>query len=346
MSFEIRTQTVEPRRAAFTHLVERFGDKAATRYQEGTYNVQATEHFHYRPYWDPDHETYDPDHSALKLTDPYAYSDPRQFFYATWVAARSQHYEAFGKTLTYVEDRGLLARMPDNWRDLLIQTVLPLRHYESGAQLISSNGCRFAYGTTVSQAAGFASMDRIGNAQLLSTIGLALAGGGAENLARAKQAWIEGPALQPTREFIEQAMIAEDWAEGMLAVEIFDSLLYALVYRQLDDRALANGATAYSLLAQHFSNWYADHQRWLDALVAAWVADAEHGEANRAVLGEVVVRWFPQALAAVRTLAAGMEADHGSTTSVAGTDAAGADLLAKFDKVGVPTPAVAERVSA
>lgn len=342
MSFEIRTQTLEPRRAAFSHLVDRFGDKSASRYQEGTYDVQATENFHYRPYWDPDHESYDPDYSVLKLTDPYSYSDPRQFFYASWVAARSQHYEAFGKTLKYVEDRGLLAAMPENWRGLLVECVLPLRHYESGAQLVSSNGCRFAYGTTVSQAAGFASMDRIGNAQLLSTIGLALAGGGAENLAAAKRAWIEGAALQPTREYIEQAMATQDWAEGMLAVEVFDSLLYSLVYRQLDDRALAKGATAYSLLAQHFSNWYTDQQRWFDALVVAWVRDPELGEANRAALGDILGRWLPRALAAVRTLAAAMEADHGSTTSVAATDAAGADLVAKFEKVGVPAPAAEE----
>ena len=56
MAIELRTQTVEPKRNTYQHLIDRFGDKPATRYQEGTFNIQAMEHFHYRPYWDPAHE--------------------------------------------------------------------------------------------------------------------------------------------------------------------------------------------------------------------------------------------------------------------------------------------------
>ena len=36
----------------------------------------------------PGPEIYDPDYSALKLTDPYSYTDPRQFYYAPYVTTR------------------------------------------------------------------------------------------------------------------------------------------------------------------------------------------------------------------------------------------------------------------
>ena len=38
MGYELRTQTIEPKRNTFQHLIDRFGDKPATRYQEGTFN--------------------------------------------------------------------------------------------------------------------------------------------------------------------------------------------------------------------------------------------------------------------------------------------------------------------
>ncbi|MCF7550853.1 phenol 2-monooxygenase [Pseudonocardia sp. WMMC193] len=336
MSYELRTQTIEPRRNAFTHLVERFGDRPPSRYQEATFDVQATENFHYRPYWAPDREPYDPDYTALKLTDPYDYSDPRQFYYATWVTARAEHYDAFAKTLAYVEQRGLLGALGEGWQALLVEVVLPLRHYESAAQLISSNGCRFAWGTSISQPVGLAAMDRIGNAQLLSTVGLALSGGGTDSLAAAKTAWVEREGAQALRRYTEEAMVAEDWAEGVLAVELLDSLVYPVLFGHLERESLGAGAPAYSLLAQHFGTWYADQRRWLDPLLTAWADDPEHGAANREFLAAVAARWAPAALTAFRGLVDGV--DPALPDLRAATSQAAADLTARLDKLGVTAP--------
>jgi len=58
---DLRTVTIKPLRHTFEHVAKRIGgDKPATRYQEGTYDVQATHNFHYRPTWDPDHEILTP----------------------------------------------------------------------------------------------------------------------------------------------------------------------------------------------------------------------------------------------------------------------------------------------
>ena len=52
-------------------------------------DIQATENFHYRPLWDPAHELYDVGYSALRLTDPYSFLDPRQYYYAPYVISRA-----------------------------------------------------------------------------------------------------------------------------------------------------------------------------------------------------------------------------------------------------------------
>ncbi|MEB3022125.1 ferritin family protein [[Mycobacterium] crassicus] len=336
---EIASKTIEPVRNTFQHLMDRFGDKPATRYQEGTYNIQAMENFHYRPLWDPKHEIYDPDFSAVKLTDPYNYADPRQYYYATYVENRARHHESFGQDLKYIEERNLFARLPQNWQGLVTRLVLPLRHYESGGQLVFINANRLAWGTSISQPCGLASMDRVGNAQSLSMVGLAMGGGAPDKLAEAKQCWQEQPSLQEVRRLVEEALIEEDWVSGVLAYELTDAQLYPLLFQHLDDRALFRGAMAYSLMAQHFSRWHIDNQKWITALLKAWVADPQYGEENRKALGAMVDRWYPQSQEAVRLLAKDIEHNFGSTSIVSAATRYASELATTLEKIGIPLTA-------
>lgn len=299
MEYELRQQVVEPRRATFQNLIDRYGDKPASRYDEATMDIQPTENFHYRPMWAPDKELYDESYTALRLTDSYNFRDPRQYYYAPYVTARAALHDAFGKTLDYLNTRELLGRLPEPWQDVVANVLVPLRHYESGAQLLSVNGARFAYGTSVEQCLTYAAFDRIGNAQMLTRVGMALGGGGAELLQGARESWLRDPALQGLRRLIEELLVEQDWATQTIALDFADRLLYPVLHRHLDDAALLGGAGAYSLLAQHFASWFADHRRWIDALILCWLEDAEHGAANKDQLDRVVERWLPQAHAAV-----------------------------------------------
>ncbi|OYO12468.1 phenol 2-monooxygenase [Enemella evansiae] len=303
MQYELKTQVITPQRQTFDHVAKRFGDKPATRYQEGSYYLQPVENFHYRPTWAPDKELYDADFSRFKLVDPHDYADPRQYYYTPYVTNRSQMHEAFARSLDYVGDHDLLDRMPQPWRDLIAQVVVPLRHLESGAQMIFSGACRFSYGTTIAQCLGYEGFDRIGNAQLISRVGLALGDGTATVLKSAKQAWVEDDSLQGLRRMVEILLVEQDWAVAVIGMDVLDMLLDALIYRHLDEEAIIGGAGAYSLLAQHIASWYPDHRKWLDALYKTWLADPEHGDANRAALSEAVSTWLPQAVDAVRALA-------------------------------------------
>ncbi|ALG83749.1 phenol 2-monooxygenase [Gordonia phthalatica] len=315
MQFELRYQTIEPKRQTYQNIIKRFGDEPATRYQEATLDIEPRENFHYRPTWTPDHELYDANYSALKLTDPYVFADPRQYYYTPYVTNRAALHDEFGKTLSYLENRELLAKMPEAWTRVVADVIVPLRHYEAGAQLVSVAGSRFAYGTSLSQCASFAAFDRIGNAQMLSRIGIAAGVGTVDVLKGAKEQWMTGEHLQPLRRLVEEIMVVDDWAEGLLAIDAVDKVLYPALYSGLDDRALLGGAGAYSLVAQYLTTWFADQRKWLDALVKAWRADAEHGEANAATLDRIDVEWGARAAEAIGALTAVVDDAVGAEVS-------------------------------
>ncbi|MFN8192093.1 MAG: hypothetical protein U0R78_17045 [Nocardioidaceae bacterium] len=304
MQFELRTQVIEPPRKTFQHLIDRYGDRPASRYEEGSIDIQATTNFHYRPLWAPDKEIFDPDYSVLKLTDPYSFTDPRQFYYAPYVTSRSDMHEAFGSTLAYLEKRGMFDRLPEAWSSLFLSIVLPLRHYEAGAQMISADACRFGWGTTTTQCFGYAAFDRIGNAQILSRAGISFGGGTADSLALAKTTWLEDDAFQPLRKLMEETMVQRDWGVAMVTLDVLDQLVYGLLYNHLDDAALTAGATSYSLVAQHLTGWFTDQRRWFDALYKAWATDPELGATNAELISGIAATAIASGVAALAPVAA------------------------------------------
>ena len=304
MQYELRTLVIEPKRKTFTNLAGRYGDRPASRYEEGSVEIQAAENFHYRPLWDPQHELFDARWSTLSLTDPDSFTDPRQYYYAPYVTSRAAMSDAFGSTLAYIESRGLLEKAPEGWRDLLAQLVIPLRHYESGAQLISTAAARFGFGTTVTQCAAYAAFDRIGNAQLISRLGISLDGGTAGLLEDAKHSWVEDEALQGLRKLVEETIVEQDWALALIALDITDQLLYHVLFTHLDDAAITGGASAYSLAAQHLTDWFTDQRRWVDALYRAWTADPQLGAVNAEIVAGTVAAAVDRAVEALRPLAA------------------------------------------
>ena len=149
-----------------------------------------------------EHEIYDPDFSAVKLADPYVYTDPRQYYYATYVANRAADMEAFGRTLKYAEARNLLGGLPPAWLELVKSSYLPLRHYEAGAKMITINGSRFAWGTRFpSRWVRGVRPDR--QRPDAPEIGLAVGGGSAEVLHEAKKLAGSRPSTCSAAQYVE-----------------------------------------------------------------------------------------------------------------------------------------------
>jgi len=309
MQIDLRTVSIQPQRQTFDHLARRFGDKPASRYQEGSYDIQAAENLHYRPTWDPDQKLYDQSITRIVMKDWYALKDPRQYYYNTYTLARARQQDTAEANFDFVESRGLAAMMPDAYKKVALDLLVPLRHAAWGANQNNAFICGYGYGTVFTQACMYHAMDQLGIAQYLSRLGLLL--GDTEALAAGKQAWLKGEAWQPLRRYVEDCLVVRDPFELFVAQNLaLDGLLYAAIYeRVVDDYLSGKGASAVAMLCQFMNDWFDETRKWVDAVIKTAAAESDH---NRATLEEWAGNWSDRAAAAILPIvqvALGSEAD-------------------------------------
>jgi len=306
MALDIKTTIIKPKRHTYSHIAERLGgDRPASRYEEASFDVEPTSNFHYRPIWDPRFEIYDTQRTKIKMEDWYVLTDPRQFYYATYTINRNKMFEAAEAQLNFVETRALLANLTDEERDLVQKIILPLRHYEWGANMNNMQITRFGSGTVVTQATAFNAMDRLGLAQLICRIGLAFDATSADAstscLHATRTQWTDDELWQPLRKALENSFVVEDWFELFVAQNfIMDNFVYQFVYTQFDDMLIEKNITSISLMTEIFRKYHADSSRWVNAVLKRAISESE---ANKEQIAEWVAEWSKQAAPAVKALA-------------------------------------------
>ena len=299
MQIDLRTVAIKPLRQTFDHIAERFGDKAASRYQEGTYDIQAVTNFHYRPLWDKEREQYDPRRTAIKMADWYAFKDPRQYYYGTYTIARAKQQDAAESNFDMVEERGLADMIPAPLRKLALEVLVPLRHLEWGGNMNNTYICAYGYGTAITQPALFHGMDHLGIAQYLTRIGLVL--GDVAVLDEAKEAWMGDAKWQGLRRYMEDSFVVGDWFELFVAQNlVLEGLVNPLIFDYLDSEFSAQGGTAISMMTRFMGEWYPETVKWVDAQIK--VAAAESPE-NKALVTGWVQDYRGRMIAALAPLA-------------------------------------------
>ena len=301
MHIDLQTVSIKPLRHTFDNIARRIGaDKPATRYQEGTLDMQQTANFHYRPTWDPDHDIYDASRSAIKMADWYAFKDPRQFYSVASTLARARQQDTEEANFAFVESRGMAANLPESVRDTVLKLLIPLRHAAWGSNMNNAAICAYGYGTGFSQPHIFQSMDQLGIAQYITRVGLLL--GSVEVLDDAKKSWVEDDTWQGLRRLVEDSMVVQDPFELFVVQNVvLDGLLYPLVYETIiDDVLSAQGGTSVAMLTQFMTDWFAETKKWADATVK--IAAAESAE-NKEILAKWTVEWRDRAAAALLPVA-------------------------------------------
>ncbi|MGY2402206.1 aromatic/alkene monooxygenase hydroxylase subunit beta [Pseudomonas sp. SDO5271_S396] len=326
MSVEIKTTTVETIRNTFSHTRRRFGDKVASRYQEASFDLESATNFHYRPLWQPDKLLNDATRTAVVMADWYAVSDPRQYYYGAYVQARAKMQENAEHDYAFCEKRNLLASLSSQNVHLITSLLLPLRHAELGANMNNSNIAADGFGTSVTQMHMFQAMDRLGIAQYLSRIGLMLDDGDVLLLAQAKQQWLGAPAWQGMRRYVEDTLVVRDWFELTVAQNVVsDGLVYPLLFHKLDEQLSANGAAQFGMLTEFMRLWFAESQRWVDALLKTVI---NHSAENKALVQSWVDHWRQRCVDALRPMA-GLGLDEAALDSVSD------EFSARMNKLGL-----------
>ena len=319
MSLQIQTIDIAPRRQTFAYLARRFGeDRPATRYEEATYDVQARANFHYRPVWAPEYEIHDTRRTAIEMADWYAFRDPRQFYYATYNISRAAMHQALDANFDTVEDRDMLARVAPEWRQKVQDYLIPLRHFEWGANQNNFLIADYGYGTQITSAAAFHAADRLGMAQIIGRIGLALDGNTGDSLAAGKTAWLDAPRWQGIRRMLEDSFVADDWFEVFVAQNLaMDGILHPLLFDKFDSEGLNHNGAAFTMLSEFMVEWFKDSRRWVDACVKT---AAEESDANKARLDDWYATWSSRAVEAATPLAEHVLGADGATAVAAVAD--------------------------
>ncbi|WP_137805193.1 aromatic/alkene monooxygenase hydroxylase subunit beta [Pseudomonas sp. G(2018)] len=326
MSVEIKTTTVETIRNTFSHTRRRFGDKVASRYQEASFDLESATNFHYRPLWQPDKLLNDATRTAVVMADWYAVSDPRQYYYGAYVQARAKMQENAEHDYAFCEKRDMLAGLSSANIQLISKLLLPLRHAEMGANMNNSNIAADGFGTSVTQMHMFQAMDRLGIAQYLSRIGLMLDDGDVLLLAQAKQQWLNDPAWQGMRRYVEDTLVVRDWFELTVAQNLVsDGLVSPLLFHKLDEQLTANGAGQVGMLTEFMRLWFAESQRWVDALLKTVINESP---ANKDLVQGWVDHWSQRSVNALQPLA-GLGLDESALDGVC------TEFSARLKKLGL-----------
>ncbi|MGT2470984.1 aromatic/alkene monooxygenase hydroxylase subunit beta [Paraburkholderia terrae] len=302
MQIDIKTSAVEQVRQTFSHVARRLGaDKPASRYQEATFDLQPEVNFHYRPLWQPEFELYDKGRTAIVMSDWYAFKDPRQYYYGAYTITRAKQQDTMEKNFEFVAKRRLLADLSDDAKAHIAALMVPLRHVEWAA---NTNNCfvtGYGWGTAITQATMFHCMDRLGIAQYLSRIGLALDGNQGTSLVEGKERWMSDPIWQGLRRVVEDTMVVKDWFETFVAQNlVLDGLLYPLVYRHIDERIARLYGPGFGMLNEFASSWFDETSRWVDATIKTAATESPE---NKALLAQWVAKWRTAVLDALKPLA-------------------------------------------
>ena len=325
MQIDIKTSSVKPIRNTYAYVQKRFGDKPASRYQEASYDIQEEINFHYRPLWQPEHEIYDSTRTQVTMQDWYALKDPRQLYYGTYTLIRARQQEVMESNFAFVEKNALFASIPAEILEKARKLLVPLRHYEWGANMNNSFITAYGYGATLTNATMFATMDRLGTAQYLTRLGLLLDGYQTESLEQARQEWLSAPCWQPLRQSVEHMFVVEDWFELFVAQNlVFDGYLYPLVKQIVERELVGKGASAIGMLTAFMSEWYDETLPWVNSVLKTAAAESA---ANRNHLLRWIDTWQAPARKAIAALIAELGGDPGELMHL---DAAFAQRLAKL----------------
>ena len=315
MTVQIKTIDLEPKRQTFGHIARRLGaDQPASRYQEATLDVQATDNFHYKPLWEPEFWAYDTGKSAVKMEDWYKPLDPRQFYYAAYNIARANMHQAVERNFAFIEERGLIQKLSLEAKAAVERGLLPLRHLHWGSNMNMSEICQRGYGTAVTAPCIFSAGDHLGMAQIISRIGLELDGQTGVSLDTAKETWLSDAAWQGARRLIEDSFVERDFFQLYVAQTLaVNGVLFDLVYKHFDS-AWREGALPVAMLTEFMSDWRAEEGRWSDHVVKTVAAESD---ANKTLISQWASHWIDRATEAAKPLSAALLDDGGRAAHVA-----------------------------
>ncbi|MCF7550847.1 toluene hydroxylase [Pseudonocardia sp. WMMC193] len=255
--------------------------------------------------------------SPFQVDDWEGFRDPYKLTYKDYVALQHEREIYVDGLIDRYEVDAFVSEMDPAWLETLRGFLVPLRFPLHVLQITSLYVGQMAPSSYITNCANFQAADEMRRIQRIAYWTRVLANAHGAEIAEtdpARRVWCEDPNWQPLREALETALIAYDWGEAFVALNLaLKPAVDAVVNGGLGALALANGDQFVGALCSEFALDSRRSRDWSRAL-ALYAIDRKPEHAD--LLGGWVQEWRPRADAAVAGLAQ-------SLVGPTGADAAG-----------------------
>ena len=236
--------------------------------------------------------------SPLKHDDWDAFRDPDQLIYRTYNLLQDGQETYVMGLFDQFNERGHDQMLSPEWVATLARLYTPARYLVHALQLGSAYIHQMAPSSTITNCATYQTADSLRwvTHTAYRTKELSKTWPDAGFGDNERRAWESDPAWQGFRELAEKALVAWDWGESFVAINlVLKPAVEEALLVQMGDTARSQGDTLLGLLTQAQLRDAERHRRWAGALVKM----ALEKEGNEAVLKGWVEQYLPMADAAI-----------------------------------------------
>jgi NAD(P)H-flavin reductase/ferredoxin len=280
--------------------------RRASLYEDVTIDTQPSVHRHLTRGWPVSFEdgrgTWNGASTALRSTDWFDFRDPGEQwerpFYQRGTAVEQQIEGALRSAVS----EGLLSDFSDEWIEFLRSFLQIPAYVEHGLWFATATAARDCLSDSVTSCVCLqaAMKQRSAQAIVLYAMDLEHEFGIEFPIDAARDSFLHDGRWQPARAYLERLAGTADWGEVVIAANLcFEPIVGTLIRRELGTRAAAaNGDTVTPVLARVATQEWEWTRAWTIDLIRFLCDDAEHGTANRELIGEWVREWLPQSVQA------------------------------------------------
>ncbi|MFT5504787.1 MAG: toluene monooxygenase system protein E [Gammaproteobacteria bacterium] len=241
--------------------------------------------------------------SPLQHDDWEEFRDPDALIYRVYTRSQDSQEEYIDGLLNEHNEIEHDAGLQPEWLDTLEKLYTPRRYLQTALQMGASYILQIAPASTITACAGFQEGDEFRWLQRIAyrTQELKLAHSDRDFGKTERDNWERCPAFQGLRELMEKALIAYDYGESFVAINLVAKMAADETLRELGSTARRFNDPLLAALADNQLRDSDRSRRWSAELVKFCTQAKEE---NKAVIRGWIEKWMPLATSAVTTYCA------------------------------------------
>ncbi len=249
--------------------------------------------------------------SPLQHDDWEEFRDPDALIYRVYTRSQDNQEEYIDGLLNEHNAIGHDEDLPPEWLDTLEKLYTPRRYLQAALQMCASYLVQIAPASTITACAGFQEGDEFRWLQRIAyrTQELKITHPNRGFGHTERNNWERQPALQGLRELMEKALIAYDYGESFVAVNLVAKTAADETLHELGATARRFGDPLLTALVDNQLRDSDRSRRWSAGLVKFCTAAKDE---NKVVLQGWIDKWLPLATKAITTYCAALPESTGA----------------------------------